>query len=339
LARRGQGLVVPLLTATLALAALVGGWVLFRQGSPGVTTPPERSSEIYVVTDDPGARIHLGLTLTLNFGELYPGRPPPLDLTVRIRPSRDTPLRWAIVLNEGARLPWPAGEPAGTALPRGERRAFSDVWVEGDDVQEAWFVRNASGWLFRDPDMRGSVLFGTGKPAAKGRSLELKVTAPTDGPLVLDAGESYSMYLPSLGVPGVDSPAAATAALARYRDPVKLMVGGAGTEGVPGALKDQLERTAWRYPVTYTLDALADNHRFEDRLVQVSPPPVGPTIWRWHGTDRLLIQAFAERPSWTARAQRLQFLAGVLTGLGGGFLIWSLELWHGVLVRPGPEGG
>jgi hypothetical protein len=46
--------------------------------------------------------------------------------------------------------------------------------------------------------------------------------------------------------------------------------------------------------------------------VQASPPPVGPITWRWSGTNRLVIQALAERPSWTARAQRLQFLAGVV---------------------------
>ena len=261
--------VVPLLTAVLALAALVGGWALFRQGSPKVTTPPERGSQVYVLTDDPGARIHIELRLTLNFGELYDGRPPPLDLTVRVRPSRDTPVRWAIVLDEGARLPWPAGEAAGNALPRGERRAFSDVWVQ-DGAQEAWFVRNASGWTFRDPD--------------------------------------------------------------------KLLVGEAGMAAVPGVLKDQLEGTDWWYPVSYSLAAEAGGQRFEDRLVQASPPPVSPTEWRWSGTDRLAIQALAERPSWTARAQRLQFLAGVLAGLGGGFLIWSLELWHGALTRPGPGG-
>jgi hypothetical protein len=46
------------------------------------------------------------------------------------------------------------------------------------------------------------------------------------------------------------------------------------------------------------------------------------------------------RPAGLVRAQRqrLQFLAGVLAGLGGGFLIWSLELWHGVLTRRGPGG-
>ena len=58
------------------------------------------------------------------------------------------------------------------ALERGERRAFSDVWVQGD-AQEAWFVRNANRSIFRDPDMRGSVLFGTGKAVPKGGSFEL----------------------------------------------------------------------------------------------------------------------------------------------------------------------
>jgi hypothetical protein len=290
-----------------------------------------------VLTDDPGARVHIDLQLTLNYGELYDGRPPPLDLEIRVTPSRDTPVRWAIILSEGARLPWPAGEAAGNALERGARRAFSDVWGQGD-AQEACFVRNASGFL-RSPDMRGSVLLGTGKPVPKGRTFELTVVAPTDGPLVLDSGESYSMYLPSLGLPGEGSPAEATANLAEFRDPNKLLVGEAGMAAVPGALKDRLEGTAWWYPVTYSLAAEVDGQRFEDRLVQVSPPPVTPTDWRWSGTARLSIQALAERPSWTARAQRLQFLAGVLAGLGGGFLIWSLELWHGVLTRPGPGGG
>jgi hypothetical protein len=202
-----------------------------------------------VVTDDPGARIHIGLQLTLNFGDLYDGRPPPLDLDVRVTPSRDTPVRWAIVLNDDVRLPLPAGEPAGTALPRGERRAFTDTWIQGD-VQDAWFVRNASGSAsdpsFRDPDMGGSVLFGTGKPVAKGRSFLVDVTAPTNGPLVLDSGQSYSLNLPSLGVPGEGSPAETAEALAILRsDPIQLFVGEDGMERVPGALKAQLENTAW----------------------------------------------------------------------------------------------
>jgi hypothetical protein len=51
MARRAQELPVPALTAALALCALVAGWVLFRQGSPRVTTPPDTVSELYVVTE------------------------------------------------------------------------------------------------------------------------------------------------------------------------------------------------------------------------------------------------------------------------------------------------
>lgn len=313
--------------------------MLFRQGSPRVTTPPDAVSEIYVVTDDPGARIDIGLQLTLNYGDLYDGRPPPLDLDVRVTPSRDTPVRWAIVLDQDVRMPGPAGEPAGKPRRLPERRAFAEVWVDGD-VQDAWFVRNASDFPLdrdrRDPDLRQSVLFGTSKPVAKGGSFLVDVVAPTEGPLVLDAGESYTLYLPSLGVPGEGSPAEAAEDLADLRRrPMRLFVAAAGRDRVPRALKAQLESTAWWFPVGYTLTAQAGGQRFEDRLVQATPPPVGPITWRWSGTNRLLVQALAERPSWTARAQRLQFLAGVLVGLGGGFLIWSLELWYGVLVRPG----
>lgn len=44
-----------------------------------------------MLTDDPGARVHIDLQLTLNYGELYDGRPPPLDLEIRVTPSRGHP--------------------------------------------------------------------------------------------------------------------------------------------------------------------------------------------------------------------------------------------------------
>jgi hypothetical protein len=333
-----RDLTVPILAILLALAALIGGWMLFISGSPRVLQPPERVSHIGVVTDDPQATVDVRLELPLDFGEIYEDVPPPLLLKITFKPGSASAVKWAIILTEDVALPWSTDEPAGSALPGGGGRAFDDVWVQGD-VKEAWFVRNAGERQERFPNMLGSIIFGTTTSPKGSHDLTVEVVGPTAGPMLADVGQNYTMYLPSLGVPGEGSSLELRSSLKKLRQrPVSLLIGEAGMENVPGRLQEGLEKTVWHYPPSYTLTAEASGQKLEDRLVQVSQPPAGPTTWRWSAKDHLFVQAFAERPSRIARSQRLQFLAGVLAGIGGGFLIWSLELWYSVVAkRPGGD--
>ena len=332
-----RDLTVPISAILLALAALIGGWTMFVKGSPRVIEPPERVSHIGVVTDDPQATVDVRLSLPLDFGEIYEDIPPPLILDITFKPSKASAIKWAIILTDDVGLPWSTDEPAGSALPSGGDRAFDDVWVQGD-VEEAWFVRNAGESEDRTPSMLGSIIFGTTTSPKRPHALTVEVVGPTDRPMVADSGQNYTMYLPSMGIPGEGSSLELRSSLKKLRQrPTTLLIGEAGIEGVPGQLQEGLEKTAWHYPSSYTLTAEASGQKLEDRLVQASQPPAGPTTWRWRARDHLFVQAFAERPSWIARSQRLQFLAGVLAGIGGGFLIWSLELWYGVVAKR-PEG-
>lgn len=329
-----RSLAVPALVATLAIAVLALGWMSFTAGSP--RTPAEiNGGSITVVTDDPAARISVALRLALDYGKTWENQPPPLMLNVIIEPSSEKATKWAIVLRDDAALPYSLEDPSGNALPRGDRRGSDAVWVQGN-IDSAWYARNAGiGWpgepVERFPNALGSVLAGTGPSA---NVIEIAVIGPTRGPLLDDTGPSQYTNLPVLGVPGYGPVDEATDFLNEAGGkPVGLVIGEGGLERVAPDIRTFMESTPWFYPEAYALTAELSDPRPADRLSQVEPPPAGPLDWTWAGTDRLIVRATVEQPDWVASAQRWQFLGGVLAGIAGGLIVWSMELAAGLTMQ------
>ncbi|MCA1605353.1 MAG: hypothetical protein LC775_07765, partial [Acidobacteria bacterium] len=157
-------------------------------GSP-LPLPRIEGGLVSVLTDDPGAQVALELRLPLEYDQIYEAQPLPLILSMSISPSRQEPVRWAVVLGEDAALPYSLNNAFGNAIPRGDRRTFENVWVQGD-VETAWYYRNAGAARpgeapDRFPNMLGSVLAGA-SPSAE--IIELSVVGPSRGPLLIDTG-------------------------------------------------------------------------------------------------------------------------------------------------------
>jgi hypothetical protein len=108
--------------------------------------------------------------------------------------------------------------------------------------------------------------------------------------------------------------------------PVSILVGEGGLEQVPVEARQFLESTKWYYPTSYNLTAQLSDQGPADWLSRVDPPPVAPLDWTWRGQARLVVRAMVEQPDWLVTAQQLQFLGGVLAGIGGGLLVWAAEL-------------
>jgi hypothetical protein len=324
---RRLDVVLPLIVLGMAILSLIGGWMSYKAGSPRLTTRFS-GGQVYVLTDDPAAQIELDLRLPLGFDQVYEGQPPPLILQISIRPSTDGPVHWAIVLGGDAALPYSLNDPAGNALPHGERRGFDNVWVQGN-VKTAWYYRNAGAGRpgetpTRFPNMLGSVLAGTSHPED---TIELSVVGPARGPLLIDTGPQQHVNFPVMGVPGIAPAKGAIEYLQMVRgQPIWILVGEGGLEQVPVEARQFLESTKWYYPSSYDLTAQLSDQGPADWLSRVDPPPVAPLDWTWRGQAHLVVRAMVEQPDWLVTAQQLQFLGGVLAGIGGGLLVWAAEL-------------
>lgn len=329
---------LPLIVLGMGVLSLIGGWISYKSGEP-LPIPRIDGGLVSVLTDDPGAQIDLELSLPLQYDQIYEAQPPPLILGISIAPSRHGPVRWAIVLGEDAALPYSLNDPAGHAMPRGERRGFENVWVQGD-AETAWYYRNAGAGRpgeapTRFPNMLGSVLAGISPPAD---TIKLSVVGPSRGPLLVDTGPQQYTNFPVLGVPG-NGPAEEAIEYLRMvgGQPVLMLVGEGGFEQVPTDARQFLESTKWYYPRSYGLTGQLADQGPADRLSQVEPPPAAPLDWTWRGKARLVVRATVEQPDWLVSAQRFQFLGGALAGIGGGLLVWALELafgWATQRVRP-----
>jgi len=317
------GLALALTAASFALGSI------FYLGSreEALPTPPQGTAS--VLTDQPGTSVRMRGYVSLDRDLDYLGSldQRPLSLDIEIRLPKPEPLRWAVVLENDFRLPY-AGPAAGTVVPTGRRHATSTLSVHGD-VDRAWYIRYAGilpSGLPPTPGMPGSVVFGTTRPS---RVVHLNLVGPSAQPLVRDLGYRYAVTFPVLGIPFNVEPREATAALrADQKSTFRLAAGTFNRDKISTPVRQALENTPWRVPKQYQLIDEAFDHAADDELVNPASPPESPTQWLWHGQNRLEVAAVVNRPAAEAQRQRRQFLAGILLGLGGGFVAWALQLAH-----------
>jgi hypothetical protein len=325
--RTPSGLILPIAVATLAVASLIGGWMSFTIGSP-TPVPETDGGVISVLTDDPEAQIDVDLSLPLKFDEIYEDQLPPVILDVSVRRSTTAQVRWAILLVGDAALPYSLTDAAGDALPRGGRRGFDQVWVQGD-VESATYYRNARTGRPGEVEERvgnasESVLAGTSSGA---KTFAIHVVGPSEKPLLIDTGPQQYTNFPVMGAPGVGTAEDGQAFLvAAHGRSVRALIAEGGRDTVDPRAAAFLESTTWYYPTTYDLTAHLSDQQPADRLSQVEPPPIAPLDWTWHATGRLFVRGTVDQPDWQASAPKFQFLGGVLAGIGGGLLVWAAEL-------------
>jgi hypothetical protein len=287
------------------------------------STPPPNGGAVTVLTSDPEARVSIEEDLDISF--LY-GGPPPLDLQVSITSPQNLHqhlVRWAVILDGDTAMPYAANAKTneGSALPGKSHRQLSEIWVQG--ASQARFIRDGNLDYARTWS-GGSVLYGT--VTVKGGHALMQIVGPTRGTLLADNGEEYSMYFPTLGITGVDNAAQAKKQLSAYHGkPQRMTYDSSNPFKISSPAATLLLGTSWYYPQSYTLSAQALNNADEDRLINQGQAPKGLTDWKWNGNDSMTVLAAAERPSVVVHDQQLQFWAGALFGLLGGFVLWWID--------------